>query len=1024
MTHRRRSAPFIILVAATLIGALPALGGQQLGDKNLYFGDVHWHSCLSQDAPYTTTLDSQYASMLYDYELDFSMESDHAEGASAGILSCEPYLVFTQDVSMGEALANAMKLAADAWNGSTNLLASAGPISFVTFPGYEWAPDARCWQAGNGDGIAPVANDLNSDDNTPGHINYFFDRTTGWTYHNDVWEPGNGDNNLCGLASLGGFGYYSGSKDWTDEILGQLIHQRDDPNRDYDLMIQYNHPAASIDKGGSSDHLAKWFEFEHSSAPCSVAEDGVPCAQSQCEAVRRAYGVTSVEWYARHEASIGSNGIHPGPEGFDCGGLAPTQTFCYHDAHHSPDRYVSSRGLREGFALAFTGGSDSHGGRRSAPTGFPGGRGAGYGSLTVVQADGPTREAIWDGVTRRRTYALSRFNEIGPVHKGRVDFYTRDLPQFNSPRIDHGMGEHVEASHIGTPRAFTIHAAAETNTTGVYPRELRLYRVGPTTPLSQTTNRGTFWLDDAPANPDDGSKLGELVGLYVNTTHATDVEFAFAIDVFPGDAIFAVVPYSDDVWVDDFFGTDKQPLDADGDGVVDLREDGSPKTGYLHGNNNTWARTTPIFFDARRETARTTSVCATVSFRGSDSIATEDGPGGLDGGLDGDDYVLPVAISDGYDVEWNRYRFTTLKDSAYVDLSFLTVSDDHDPGTLVAVRIDGRLVYSGRGGIDHAQDSLVTKKDIAFAMKRGIHTVEIHSDDQEYAHGDNNPDFHCNDHDGVAAFLDALAFHNEPGVRCSDHTPPNITCPAGITLECNTFGGVSADDPRLVAFLDGAVAVDHIDNAPDIVPAVTTNAPALFPTGTTTVIFTAEDESGNTASCTSSVVVADTTPPELAAFALNPSQIGPPRHDLKTIVVPTLVATDVCDAAPQIRCAITSDEVSNGLGDGDTPVDIVFNGIEVATQGTGPQLISTADGQGTFSLRLRAERSAVGQGRTYTASCLGTDAENNQGTARTATVFVPKCGQGRGRLTGVCASVDVGLKRGSTGIGGVGVVPK
>ena len=1012
MTHRRRTAP-LFLVAATLLGVLPALASQEWRDKKLYFGDAHWHSCLSQDA--SATLDSQYASMVEDYGLDFALESDHAEGATAGISACEPYLPFISPlyVYSGENIATAMKAAAEAWTGVERTTA-AGPIKFVAFPGYEWAPDARCWQSSFSHPLVP---DVNGDNNTPGHINYFFDRTTGWNYHDDVWEPGDGDSDFCAFVTDLGLTYYSGSKDWVDELLGQLIHQRDDPNRDYDLMIQYNHPASSLDKGGSSDYLAKWFEFEHSSSQCSVAQGGTPCVENQCEAVRRAYGVTSVEWYTLQEASIGSRQNHYGPtSGVECDFLNTAQTGCYHDGYHLPDRWVSSRGLREGFQLGFFGGSDSHSGRRDHPNGFPGSRGAGSASLTVVAANAPTRESIWDGLTNRRTYALSRFQEIGPVHKGRVDFYSLDPLTFNTRRIEHGMGSHVEAVNTGTPRAFTIVAGAENGTTGVYPVELRLYRVGPSTPLSQNTTPEFFWLDDIPGDP---GKLGELLGIFPNATGSPTLEHTFEnIVVHPGDAVFAVIPYSDYVWVDDFYQDENTKLDEDGDGVVD-----AGKHGYLH-NNNTWARTTPIFFDVRQEQAVTTSVCATVSFGASGSQAPEDAVGGLDAGLVGDNNVLPVAIPGGYDVEWNRYRFTTSRDSQYVDLSFYNQKDGDDVGSLFAVRIDGRLVYSGRGGVDHGQDHLVGKKDIPFALKRGIHTVEIHSDDQEYANGDNDPDYHCNDYDGVAAFLDALAFHDTPGTPCSDHVAPTITCPAGLTLECNAFGGVSAGDPRIVAFLGGATAVDHVEGAPDVAPAIRTDAPALFPTGKTTVTFTTEDAAGNAASCTADVVVADTTPPQLAAFALFPTQIGPPRHDLKSITVPTMVATDVCDAAPQIRCSVTSDELPNGLGDGDTPVDIVFNGLDVTTQGTGDQLIATADGQGTFSLRLRAERSALGQGRTYTASCVGVDTGHNQGAARTATVFVPKCAQGRGRGVGVCAGagLDAGIKRGGVGTV-VSVVP-
>src|SRR6185369_15854165 len=175
----------------------------------------------------------------------------------------------------------------------------------------------RCWQASP---LNPFPDDRNAEDNTPGHINYFFSDTQGWTYHDDVWAPGDGDSDTCAAYTALGITYYDGSKDWVDEILGQLIHQRDDPERAYDLMIQYNHPAASVDKGGSSDHLAKWYDFEHCDSLledplcgryCSVAVGGPACTERHCEALRRAYGVTTVEWYTNQEAGLGSTEIHP-----------------------------------------------------------------------------------------------------------------------------------------------------------------------------------------------------------------------------------------------------------------------------------------------------------------------------------------------------------------------------------------------------------------------------------------------------------------------------------------------------------------------------------------------------------------------------------------------------------------------------------------------------------------------------------------------------------------------------------------
>src|SRR5262249_21152373 len=158
-----------------------------------------------------------------------------------------------------------------------------------------------------------------------------------------------------------------------------------------------------------------------------------------------------------------------------------------------------------------TGGSDSHSGRRYDPESTES-RGAGSASLTVVYGAEATRAGIWNGMTRRHTYALSRLREIGPVHKGRVAFYTAD-PAVLPPRgrvaafaggdigdvptgTEHVMGDLVEAAAVGTPRNFTIAAGAEVGTTGIYPKELRLYRVRPDTPLSTATSFESPWLDD------------------------------------------------------------------------------------------------------------------------------------------------------------------------------------------------------------------------------------------------------------------------------------------------------------------------------------------------------------------------------------------------------------------------------------------------------------------------------------------------------------------------------------------------
>lgn|GEM_PF-2966572 len=190
----------------------------------------------------------------------------------------------------------------------------------------------------------------------------------------------------------------------------------------------------------------------------------------------------------------------------------------------------------------------------------------------MVYAADATRPAIWDGVSKKRTYTLARLREIGPVHKGRVDFFSPDaavggpgsgagggavalvLPSgdetgFGTTEV--GMGEMIATPSLGTTRAFTIAAAAEEGTaTEVYPVELRLYRVGRNTPLSAKTDSTANWLDDLDNDP---GKPGELLGMYANPNGATALSHTFAgVVVYPGDAVFAVVSYSDNVWTDTY----------------------------------------------------------------------------------------------------------------------------------------------------------------------------------------------------------------------------------------------------------------------------------------------------------------------------------------------------------------------------------------------------------------------------------------------------------------------------------------
>jgi len=84
-----------------------------------------------------------------------------------------------------------------------------------------------------------------------------------------------------------------------------------------------------------------------------------------------------------------------------------------------------------------------------------------------------------------------------------------------------------------------------------------------------------------------------------------------------------------------------------------------------------------------------------------------------------------------------------------------------------------------------------------------------------------------------------------------DNDRPNLDIPDSISVDSTDGLGVSATQAAIAAFLSAATANDEIDG----VVTVTTDAPATFPIGLTTVTFTAVDAGGNERTKTAVVTV-------------------------------------------------------------------------------------------------------------------------------------------------------------------------
>jgi uncharacterized repeat protein (TIGR01451 family) len=191
---------------------------------------------------------------------------------------------------------------------------------------------------------------------------------------------------------------------------------------------------------------------------------------------------------------------------------------------------------------------------------------------------------------------------------------------------------------------------------------------------------------------------------------------------------------------------------------------------------------------------------------------------------------------------------------------------------------------------------------------------------------------------------------------------PVITCPANIT--------VVADAGVCYATLTNAaigvpVATDECD-ASLLVTHSTFPALNRFPVGATQITWTATDDAGNSSNCVQTIVVGDNQPPVIANISANPAILFPPTHKMKNVRI-NYSSTDNCGIVTCVL-SVTSNEPVNGTGDGDTSPDW--------------EIIDD------HNVRLRAERSAQGNGRIYTITITCTDGQGNS-TSETTEVHVP-----------------------------------
>jgi HYR domain len=186
-------------------------------------------------------------------------------------------------------------------------------------------------------------------------------------------------------------------------------------------------------------------------------------------------------------------------------------------------------------------------------------------------------------------------------------------------------------------------------------------------------------------------------------------------------------------------------------------------------------------------------------------------------------------------------------------------------------------------------------------------------------------------------------------VTVIDTTPPRVTAPSLLEVEATSAAGA------IGVFV--ATAHDLVDG--DVAVTCAPPSGSQFPFGTTDVFCTASDSRLNTESAFFQVIVQDTTAPVVTQSSATPGTLWPPNHQMIDVTISATLSD--ADPSPTVKIvSVSSNQPTQGTGDGDTPNDWVI---------TGP-----------MTLQLRSERSQ-GKERIYTITLETRDASGNVGTA-------------------------------------------
>ncbi|MEM9056714.1 MAG: Ig-like domain-containing protein, partial [Pseudomonadota bacterium] len=180
---------------------------------------------------------------------------------------------------------------------------------------------------------------------------------------------------------------------------------------------------------------------------------------------------------------------------------------------------------------------------------------------------------------------------------------------------------------------------------------------------------------------------------------------------------------------------------------------------------------------------------------------------------------------------------------------------------------------------------------------------------------------------------------SRPGFLPDAVAPVFTAVPGPVTINAVSAAGTPVSSSDVAAILNAPLAADDRDGA----LAVSNDAPAVLPLGTTPVTFFATDAGGNRAEATVPVTVADLSPPALTVPAdLTVTAIG----RVTAVTLGDAVAVDNVSAAGAIT--ITNDAPALGFAPGTTTV--TWTAVDAAGLATTARQLVTVTSSGSPTL--------------------------------------------------------------------------